>query len=224
MSGNIAEKDPWEKIKKFYLSVPFGSMPKTNIDAFIYGLLEEEGFFAGCKTTQDIAIKLRISPTKVRNLMLNSVLQDGFNVKVENILECIGSSARYLNDDLIAITIDNPVVKMELKRICTEQKIFTDSSFNNNILKFPIEKYDSLLKIFLQGYTEKDLTQDLMEQIKEAKWDIKEKEIAKSPFLTILQKGASLATGGVTDIVPTEIITKAIIKFLRIKENFKTSK
>ena len=77
MSDDKKEKDLWKKFKDFYLSVPFGSWPKANIDAFVYELLEEEGFFAGCKTPQDIAYKLKITPAKARNLMLNSALLKG---------------------------------------------------------------------------------------------------------------------------------------------------
>jgi len=55
-----------DKFIKFYAEdVPFGYQAKTNIDAFIYGLLEEFGYFKGCKTTQDIAIKLRINTSMI---------------------------------------------------------------------------------------------------------------------------------------------------------------
>lgn len=215
----------FDKFIKFYAEdVPFGSQSKTNTDAFIYGLLEESGYLREYKTTQDIAIKLRITPAKVRSLILNSVLQEGFKVKVEDILECIGSSAKYSKNDSIAVEIDNPVIKMEIKRVCSDQKIFADSSFNAHILKFPIEQYCSLLRTFLNGADECSLIGQLIKEIEDTEWEIKKKDIEKSPFLTILQKGASLATAGITDIIPTEIISKAIIKFLKIRETNKKSK
>lgn len=213
----------FDKFIKFYAKdVPFGSMPKTNTDAFIYGLLEETEYLEDCKTTQDIAIKLKITPAKVRNLMLNSALHKGFAVDTISVLEYLGTSAKYSKDGFISIDFDNPVIRMELKKICSERKIYTDGGFNANILKFKIENYSELLNSFVSD--EKKLKTALLEQIKEAKWDITAQQIAEHPILKILEKGASLATGGSSEIVPTDIVVKAIVKAMKFKEKMKKPK
>lgn len=213
MSGNIEGKDPWKRIKEFYLSVPFGSMPKTNIDAFIYGLLEEEGFFAGCKTTQDIAIKLRIQPTKVRNLMLNSVLQKGLKVEeyTNNILDCLGSSATITENNYIKLCINNSIVKTSLQMVCANNKILTDESFNEEILIFPIKDFAKLLEIFVPKGKEKELDNALWKRIKDRKWQITKKQIANNPITKILIWGAkSVAKSAIDGAIPTNLIVGAI--------------
>ena len=217
----------WDKFVGFYAKdVPFGSMPKTNTDAFVYGLLEESGYFKECKTAQDIAVKLKITPAKVRNLMYKSALYNGFEVNdyTTKILECLGSSATFIKNNYISLCIDDSRVKASLQMICANNKILTDESFNEEILIFPIKDYAKLLESFIPTNKENELKSELLTRAKDVKWDITAQQIAEHPILKILEKGAAIATGGSSEIIPTDIVVKAIVKIMKIKEKMKKSK
>lgn len=203
----------WDRFVEYYTSVPFGSMPKTNTDAFVYALMEESGYFNECKTTQDVAIKLRITSTKIRNLMLNSTLYKGFAIKdyTKKILECLGSSATFIGNDYISLCINDSRVKVSLQIICANNKIFTNGNFNEEILTFPLKDYAKILESFVPKGKEKELEGVLWNNIQANKWKVNFRKFTNHPIVQILNFGATCAINAtIGAVIPTKIITYSI--------------
>lgn len=201
----------WDEIIRLYTETPFGAVPKTHLDAVVYGQLEEVGYFKENDTIQSIAIQLKITPSKVRSLMLNSGLVRGFRTDDNDIIKALISKAKYASQDMIAVTIDNPIIKLKIQQKCSEKQIYSDTSFNRNILKFPIDKYAQLLETFVPDKNKHKLNRELLQQIKNNKWDISKQEIRNNPIVAILKFGAKCA---IEDVIGDITDGKNILQFI----------
>lgn len=146
-------------IFKEILSVPFGSLPKSELEHLIFKHLVnervvklEDGIFA-------LAMQLRASPSKIRNLVFthdqrlsaNQYLSDiegelGLPLDLEEILK----STRYeLKDDFhIAFAVENPLQKMKIERLVRRTGFLADGSFSKEVIVLGNKAFVSLLEQF----------------------------------------------------------------------------
>lgn len=181
----------WKNFVEFYLENGFGNKLKSNIEIYMFNLLEKTGYFSDCKTTHDYAIKLRITPKKMSNLMLQSALQKQFQIEdyQKKVLTCLGSKARIVNKDRISFDIDDVRVRLAIKTICQEKGIYTDSSFNRNIISFSLESYAKILEAFIPEKKKENVEKEILKAIKNVEFDIKIEELKENVIFKILKKG-----------------------------------
>lgn len=203
------------KLLEFYLENGFGTQSKSNIDLCIFDLLYTTEYFKDCNTVTDMAIKLRTTSAKMNKLLLQSAFYHGFNVENyrNQILQCLGSPARDLNRHKISFEIDNPCVRMAIKNICVNKKIYTDTSFNTNIISFPLNSYSDLINSFVPKGKEKEFEKALWQEIRKVKWDITRTNIRNSLITEVLLKGIEkIADQTIAAVFPTTLITIALNK------------
>lgn len=162
-------KEP-SSIFKEILSFPFGSLPKSELEHLIFKHLVSEGVIKLEDGIFALAMQLRASPSKIRNLVFthdqrlsaNQYLSDsegelGLPLDLEEILR----STRYeLKDDFhIAFAVENPLQKMKIERLVRRTGFLADGSFSKEVIVLGNKAFVSLLEQF-------DLLKDKKNQIK----------------------------------------------------------
>lgn len=129
-----------------YLDRGFGNMPKRDIDVYVFHLLKEMQLFDGL-SNHLIAMKLRTTPTKVKNLIYESELRypgednDFSENYFRNKLREYFLNPTYKvkeEEKNIYIQIENPVLLDSFKALAKNNKEVIDGSFSNEIVKISI--------------------------------------------------------------------------------------
>ena len=135
---------------------PFGRMNKTDYECLIFGLLEKHGMLK--QSTREMSVQLQVSPTIVKNLRLRYHIQYEPDQCKENVKEMFEqifkkenhSKIDYDNGTFIFI-VDNPVMREDFRSYMEQKGYYTDTSFNNNIIKV---KSNALLDCLKENQSE----------------------------------------------------------------------
>ena len=189
-----------------YMSRGHSNMSKREIDVLIFKILNNDiKAFKGL-TNHLIAMKLRTTPSKVKNLKYESLLrfppedEDVFTEEYfrKRLVEYFESPTFKIrkNDGWIYIQIDDPIVQDALKAIARNNKEIIDGSFNSDIIKISNEGFIMVLK---------ELTDE--KKIKEVEKLIK-KACKKDGILTLNNLGDKAISGIIKEGIsnaPTKI-------------------
>ena len=143
---NTKSKEFLEYFLQFYLQNGFQSLSKKDIDLLLFYLMEEYNIFNG-KDNYQKAKQLKITPTKLKSLQLESYMRWGKQTQKEILLklftrifsqENIKSITREQENKLekgyIPLMIENPVEKLELERILKENNSIVDYNLNKEVI------------------------------------------------------------------------------------------
>ena len=147
-----------EKFIEKYLEYGFGSTTKREIDIFVLYLLINDGQFSNKDNELDyheMSLKLKLTETKVRNLVYEVILKYSKEINFKNELVKLIESNRFdiISVDTIRFSIHNPLVKQTFEYEVRKLNGVSDGSFSKNIVS--INK-DIFKKILLNLYSESD--------------------------------------------------------------------
>ena len=133
-SAEAFGKDFLDKIKPY----PFGSIPKRDMDCLIFFLLEKHGLVPG-RTNRDKAYSLNISETKLKSYMVDANARHGKreqDASIERVFDALRSgNGVSVEGDTLVFFEENPVVRADFVQGMKDMGFYTDSSFNNEIIK-----------------------------------------------------------------------------------------
>jgi hypothetical protein len=112
--------------------VPFGSLPKTELDLALFRALIDSGLLEVNLPVFEIARRLEITPSRVRGLLYRYRLenQDGDAAVIDEITAALTKTRFEITADRIVFGIEDPYLRDSLAALLKEQGIFADSSFN----------------------------------------------------------------------------------------------
>jgi bifunctional DNA-binding transcriptional regulator/antitoxin component of YhaV-PrlF toxin-antitoxin module len=139
-----------------YMSRGHGNMSKREVDVLIFKILHNDVEAFKGLTNHLIAMRLRTTPAKVKNLKYESLLrfppeeedvftEEYFQKQLKKYFESPIIKVRK-NDGWIYLQIDDPIVQDALKAIARNNKAIIDGSFNSDIIKISNEGYILILK------------------------------------------------------------------------------
>lgn len=150
--------------------LPFGSLPKSELELIIlHSIIESNGGYDNINKIE-FQSALKLSQTKFKNKVLESQLRfDKPNIKVEdylkkNIIE-VELQNLIIEDKYLVLYVSNPLLLDNLKTYLDSKQIINDTSFNKNIVKI---ENKGLLKILVDLLEKKQLKK-IEEKFKEEK-------------------------------------------------------
>ena len=123
--------------------VPFGSLPKTELDLALFRALIDSGLLEVNLPVFEIARRLEITPSRVRGLLYRYRLenQDGDASVIDEITAALTKTRFEITADRIVFGIEDPYLRDSLAALLKEQGIFADSSFNPETVTLTLEAF-----------------------------------------------------------------------------------
>ena len=161
IQANFSAKVAKEFCTDFFVQLekyPFASMEKRDLDCLVFFLLEKHKLITGINNREK-ARNLGISETKLKSYLIDSHAKYGKDEKEENLISLLNKLVHTAKADGPAVqaTIDgdylifieeDPIIKADFVQSLKEKGFYTDSSFNNEIVKV---KVASFLAFLLEG-------------------------------------------------------------------------
>jgi hypothetical protein len=136
-----------------FLNLAFGSLSKTEIEILVLDLLEETGRITEIEKSSQykLAMELKVSPTKAKNLWYNWSLRKKYDEKqFKEMLEKILLNPKYKthkdNDGWFFIQIENPLLLEYVKNRIQQLEHIPDGSFSSKIIKLQAEAFADLIE------------------------------------------------------------------------------
>jgi len=135
-----------------FLNPAFGSLSKTEIEIHVLKLLEQTGKITEEEKSSQykLAVKLKVSPTKAKNLLYNWSLrkeddEKGFNEMLEEILLNLKRNAYKNEGGWFFLQIENPLLLEYVKNRIQELGHIQDGSFSSKIIKLRAKALNDLI-------------------------------------------------------------------------------
>ena len=154
---------------RFYLDPAFGSRSKSEIDLKVFELLEKYGYLDD--DYYNVSRKLKITPARAKNLILNAKLRIETQSDTEWMykefieeIKKLGYKTDPKNGSVIVFSLPDMLLKEYLKfKLRSDGKIW-DSSFNSELVRVSI---DDFLDIISDGELKKKIKrQEVRNKIK----------------------------------------------------------
>ena len=133
-------RDLFEELQKH----PFGSMPKRDLDCLLFFLFEKHGLLKG-NTNREKAQNLQINEARLKSYILDANAKYGTDKKTENLaklLKKMGDDTKVAIDgDYLVFLEEDPVVKADFVQSLKDEGFYTDSSFNNELIKVKLSSF-----------------------------------------------------------------------------------
>lgn len=137
-------KDLFEELQKH----PFGSMPKRDLDCLLFFLFEKHGFLKG-NNNREKAQNLQINETRLKSYILDANAKYGEDKRDENLSKLLkklkNKTRPSIEGDYLVFLEEYPILRADFVQILKDEGFYTDSSFNNEIIKV---KLSSFLLVF----------------------------------------------------------------------------
>jgi len=198
-------------LKKFLKS--FFSLSKTEIEMFVLDLLEQTGEITEIEKSSQykLATKLKVSPTKAKNLWYNwSLRKYNDDEQLKKMLEKIllDPKSNVYKDDSgwFFLQIENPLLLEYVKNIIQQEGHIQDGSFSSKIIKLRAKALDRLI----DDCTSKEKKNEILKRLGISEDKFKElvigtiKEIVEQ---RIGKSGVALA-GTAVNLIKSKIPTK----------------
>jgi hypothetical protein len=154
-----------------YLSPAFGARSKAEIDLLVFTCLITADALDPQMPEYEIARALNITPSRVRNLILNwqlrSTPKDG-DLRGA-IVEAL-KKTRFSNDGkLLTFGIESPLLKEDIIARLKRKGVFPDASFSKELVKLPVDAFVEFLDEIVDDTTKKQVKDTLVKdnQIKD---------------------------------------------------------
>jgi hypothetical protein len=192
-----------EGFLQFYLQNGFQSLSKKDIDLLLFYLMEEYNIFNG-KDNYQKAKQLKITPTKLKSLQLESYMRWGKQTQreillklfarifsKENIDSILKEQKSKLDQGYIPLMIENPVEKLELERILKDNNSIVEYNLNKEVIDVKLQT------LILISYLTNDNKKNLLNKLNKfsQKYSLKElvtkkdiKELTINDFRQIINE------------------------------------
>lgn len=171
--SNANIKDLLTEFFEFYTTPAFGARSKSEIDLKVFELLKRCGWIEIDEDYYSVSRKLKITPTRAKNLILNDKLraesqlntEEMYNHFLEKIKE-LGYKTDSRNNSIIIFSLPDMLLREYLKfKLRTVGKIW-DSSFNSELVRVSV---DDFLDIVSDADLKRKIKrQDVRNKIKDA--------------------------------------------------------
>lgn len=136
---SIEKQDFADKFTKLYLSMGLGSLPKREIDLFVFHFLIGSSDYRG-KSNYELANAFGIPESRIKTLRLNAALKhEEINPKVvlSRIVDRLIHSEQFasLSEGKIEISLEDPIEKRELENFLKLRGHYAEYTLNSEVLK-----------------------------------------------------------------------------------------
>ena len=213
-----------EEFLKEYINKGFGTISKKEIDLLVFHLLSELADLDKI-SNYNLALKLKLTPTKIKNLRFERRLKY-CQLTEEQIkytfIESLKKSAIKVNktSSWLILSIEDSFVREAIKAILKDLAQLSDSSFNSELITLDFDAFASLMDRFYEEEIKNNTSElkEIIDYFKSETSNKAEKISFKSLFREFANGAAnktgeetmslafSFLTGGISDI--TEIFKK----------------
>lgn len=192
-SLEAAESDSVKRIfidfVKEYLTPSYGSMSKRDFEILLFMKLQELGAIQKDPDLYQLIKDLKISRTRVRNLLYEAKMRTSKEEDLDNELIQLLQKPVFLKDgDKVAIEIQNPLLTDHFRFKVKELGFITDGSFSTELVKLNYSAYIALVESMISDEA-KNTTVELLVDA-----DIMKDTSFKGVFTELVKKiGAKIA-------------------------------
>ncbi len=127
---------------EFYTAPAFGARSKSEIDLKVFELLRERGDIDD--DYYKVSRKLKITPTRAKNLILNDKLRwesGNYDEKFIDLLKNLKFKISVNSNEIILLYVPDILFREHIKAILKQKEIIWDSSFNSEIVKIRLDDF-----------------------------------------------------------------------------------
>lgn len=127
---------------EFYTTPAFGARSKSEIDLKVFELLRERGDIDD--DYYNVSRKLKITPTRAKNLILNAKLRresGNYDEKFIDLLKNLKFKISVNSNEIILLYVPDILFREHIKAILKQKGIIWDSSFNSEIVKIRLDDF-----------------------------------------------------------------------------------
>lgn len=127
---------------EFYTAPAFGARSKGEIDLKVFELLRERGDIDD--DYYKVSRKLKITPTRAKNLILNDKLRresGNYDEKFIDLLKNLKFKISVNSNEIILLYVPDILFREHIKAILKQKGIIWDSSFNSEIVKIRLDDF-----------------------------------------------------------------------------------
>lgn len=127
---------------EFYTAPAFGARSKSEIDLKVFELLRERGDIDD--DYYKVSRKLKITPTRAKNLILNAKLRresENYDEKFIDLLKNLKFKISVNSNEIILLYVPDILFREHIKAILKQKGIIWDSSFNSEIVKIRLDDF-----------------------------------------------------------------------------------
>lgn len=127
---------------EFYTAPAFGARSKSEIDLKVFELLRERGDIDD--DYYKVSRKLKITPTRAKNLILNDKLRresGNYDEKFIDLLKNLKFKISVNSNEIILLYVPDILFREHIKAILKQKGIIWDSSFNSEIVKIRLDDF-----------------------------------------------------------------------------------
>jgi hypothetical protein len=153
-----------EAFVKEFVTPAFGARSKSEIDLLVFACLIEAGVIDPDAPVYDTARLLNITPTRVRNLLLNWQLRSTpQDIDLRGPIVTALKKTRFSKDGtLLAFGIENPLVREDMAARLKQKGVFVDASFSRELVKLPVDVFVDFLDDIVDDETKKRVVKALV--------------------------------------------------------------
>ena len=160
-SGVVAERFA-AGFSQAYFGRAMGSLPKSEIDLLVFGLLVEHGVVDASGSIFGIARALNITPAKARGLLFQYQLRFVDEAAANALVLKTLAVAKYAVDDKrLSFGIESPLARAAIDGRLKEQGVFADISLSGDILRVPLAQFAEFITILMGADKARELEQAL---------------------------------------------------------------
>jgi hypothetical protein len=137
-----------ESMLRTLREVPFGAVPKSELDLALFRGLIEAGIIDPGAPTFELARTLKITPTRVRSLLYRYrlVMQDGDDNTTAEVVAALAKTRFELTAKSITFGIEDPYIRDSLAADLKVRGVFADSSFNPETVRLSLDAFVGFLE------------------------------------------------------------------------------
>lgn len=127
---------------EFYTAPAFGARSKSEIDLKVFELLNRRGDIDD--DYYNVSRKLKITPTRAKNLILNDKLRresGSYDEKFIDLLKNLKFKISVNSNEIILLYVPDILFREHIKAILKQKGIIWDSSFNSEIVKIRLDDF-----------------------------------------------------------------------------------
>lgn len=131
-----------EEILETLRRVPFGSLPKTELDLTLFRAFIAAGILEVHLPVFEIARRLEITPSRVRSLLYRYRLETQDSGAVLDEIAAALTRTRFeMSADRIVFGIEDPYLRDSLAALLKEHGVFADTSFNPETVSLTLRAF-----------------------------------------------------------------------------------
>jgi hypothetical protein len=147
-----------DEFLNLYLAMGIGSLPKREIDLFVFHFLTNTSGYRG-KSNYELAKAFRVPEARIKSLRLNSALRhEQINARavLSRLVERLIHSEQYVNltEGKIELSIEDPIEKIELQNFLKRRGHFAEYTLNSEVLRIHPIRLLELIMEHVEGANE----------------------------------------------------------------------